>query len=267
MIGGVLPRAHDVQQCAFVVQPTCETDGTGLAVVVGRKGGHQRRMSGQVGDREQVGGEAGVDDQIDRLQHLVHRLTQLRPCTLRVDVLDRRDQARVAEEVGPGEALLHDELIVQAVAREGVEGGGGLGAQGQQHPARRTARDLDLDELMAQVLELLQQIVQRCAGLQRAFRVTDARTHTTQVEGTHERTIQGGRILAVRPDQHLQDQPRVVRRATDRPDLVHRPRQDHGTRARHATERRAQTGHAALHARGDDRAQGLGPDGKGQRAR
>jgi len=113
----------------FVEEPAGKADA-GRSAIPGQAGGHRDAgMAGEIGEQQVISIPGGSHIAIDLLHQLRHLLDQFMADAVGVDILDRRDEARLAEIIRPGVLDLAHQQRVAVAAGQFVESGRGLDAE------------------------------------------------------------------------------------------------------------------------------------------
>ena len=230
----------------------------------------QRRMAGEVRDRELLVAQRRHEQHVDVLEDARHLERDLAAQPIGLHEVHRGQKSRLAEQVRPRVLDLHLERAELVVERELLERRRALGEQNRHQRAVRPVGQRDFLQLHAELLHRLHRRaidVGRRALLHPLRDVADLEARDGRRRVEVEMARHARRVAGVRTGDRLQHEHRVLDRPRHRPELVERPAQRHRAGARHAAERRTQAGHAAPHRGRDDAAAGFAADRKGDERR
>ena len=204
-----------------------------------------------------------------------------------VDVLDRRDEAGGAEDVGPGAIVLALHGVDRAIARDLVEGGGRFGREDDPESAHIDSGQLNRDQLETlrahhiehggaidlvdalQLVALLAMVGIGLAGISRfegAGDIADAQAIRIERRIPVKWLGRDRHVQAIGTVDAAEYEGAILDRAAHGTDLVEAPAERHRAVTADAPVGGPQAGDAAAGRWRDDAAHGFGADGEADQA-
>ena len=238
-----LERKRHSQGRHLVVDTSCKHDRHRQIVHKAARQ-HNRRMSGQIRHQQTGASRRRTNKHIPLRHQLLHLMHQQRACTLRAQILNRRNKSRSAKRVRPIIRRLSRKLVDAPIARDVVKRRRRFRRQDKPQRADRelsATRSASVSRLLFPTLRApfcrSHGVVQPASAVARSaveswtiklgLEITDAQRADVCIRVPIERRVADGDVFAVWSIDRVQRGRAVFNAATNRTNLVHGPTQTH----------------------------------------